>query len=496
MPLITRTSKQIWYTLWLIGAVFFFYLFYTSVKTYSHLSNYNLVFFLVFILFILLFIISKYLLKVKNKWLIPVLLFICACIPRLVFIMIYKPIPTGDFHYYYNMASEWLANGTYDGTHLNFPEILSFVKYQYWIMRLFGTGALTQQVIYCAATSLISPLLYFMLKNHNRQVGFIAAVFWALYPSNIIFCGVLSNQHLSALLFYAAFACVLLESDSRWKSILYITAAGILLGLGQLIRAEGPPLLIAVILFLIFRTIIRIYKKNLKRRVLHILSPLIVFTAFFAVISVFFYPLYLGGITNKPLPSSDIRYKIFIGMNFDTKGIFTIEDCDDFMSADDAKKAQMVTDRIKYAIDHPFAFLDLVRKKMYLQYVKNDYAYFWAQNGRISELSGLEAAHTATQDQRSELAALKHGIKTEQTIDQPIYALFLLFAALGCLLNRKNLLDGPYPLLLFVLLCHVGIYFIIEAQERYQYLDLPAIYILSAYGIVSLCKYFTSWKRL
>ncbi|MDM5191045.1 glycosyltransferase family 39 protein [Bacillus sp. DX4.1] len=132
---------------------------------------------------------------------------------------------------------------------IEFVDQLPFIVYESFLIRLFGDATFVLQlfnILYCAGTAFfiyrIATILF------QEECGRIAAIFYALYLPNILFCSLLTGEPLAVFLFY--FACYILLHKGLSHPYMWVCAA-ILFAFSNMIRPVGVSLLILLIVYVL-----------------------------------------------------------------------------------------------------------------------------------------------------------------------------------------------------------------------------------------------------
>ena len=174
----------------------------------------------------------------NHKYCVAVI-FLIALAPRLTLALLQPYTPTNDFSCYWDMGAALLQGD---------PSVTAHYVNHYQILEYAGLGVVSAamqfisggtmigyQILLTLVTSITTVLIYQIGKRFHLYVGIIAALLYALYPSNIVMTQVFTNQHLATLLALLSLLFFLKGMQSRTilHAILYGGAAGLLLLFSQ-----------------------------------------------------------------------------------------------------------------------------------------------------------------------------------------------------------------------------------------------------------------------
>ena len=422
---------------------------------------------------ILIYWFSGKIINLKIRLLIPVIIFAAAAVPRVIIVFIFHSQPFNDFLTYYSAAKMWYSGNMSflkDFTFANFPDSLGFVKYQSLLMSVLSDNIIAFQLFNCLITSAICIVIYVLLKKVSHLAAVTAAIIYALFPPNIIYPTILTNQHMSTLLFFIAFYLLTFNGSSRnLKNILIKTgAAGILIGLGNLIRPEALPFVLAITIILLLRLFFSFKSlPSISVKLVTALLPAVFLLFYFMTASAF--GLYMRQYNVYSI-SGDLRYKIITGLSYDSQGFYRRDISSKFFSGDDNDKNEMLKDIAYYYKNSPYKIVTLEMTKMSYQYASKDTALLWSLGDKGQY--GKEAVN------------FSYIQKTYEKLTVPFYFIIILLAAYGFWKRRRASLFNIETILALATLVRILVYFIIEVQERYRYLDIPIFFIFGALGMV------------
>lgn len=201
--------------------------------------------------------------RVCKTYQVMALIFILAALPRIAVMCLNYYIPTNDFQNYLLFGQNafsgnwgWVAD---KAAAYMYPTMGGIALFNGLIARLFSPTLIGFQTANIIMTSLISVVLYLLLEKTDRRVALLAAMLYALYPSNIVSTQITTNQHGATLFFLIAiyFFLAALQQDKSVKYILYLCLSVGLLVISNFIH----PSVIVVKLALLCYSIILIIRQ-------------------------------------------------------------------------------------------------------------------------------------------------------------------------------------------------------------------------------------------
>lgn len=439
----------------------------------------------------------------KSKYIDIAILILLAFIPRFLLATNTWAKPTSDFLLYYNSAMQ-LASGDIEGIRnptymFYYPYLQPFVVFESLLIRLFGTKLVTLRLFNCIITTGICILIYLIGSCYERRVGLVAGIIYALYISNIVMTSVLTCQHISTLLYYMAFYVFTVKAQNLKKKIFKNFFVGILLGFANLMRGIAPPILLAIVFFMLFGEL-RI--KNLKGKTIQIASAILVLTVIMGGYTIvnkgFDCYAYIKGYRDEVFISADIRYKIALGLNTSQSGYSNSQIRAVYNAEDEELKKQMLKDFTTYLVQNPDVFVnDILVVKMGKMFGAVDSSYGWLYGDHLQQLK-----ERITEDWQGvsyyEIARYEKCYMMQHYynyIDFSYQIFVMMLAAVGfwkCrMLERKNFLT----LFCWIILGYVGSHVFLEAQQRYRYFGMPIFFLFAALGMVRIGDFLKKFSR-
>ncbi|MEY8350192.1 glycosyltransferase family 39 protein [Bacillus cereus] len=243
----------------------------------------------------------------------------------LLSIMIVKLVPSypiSDFQYMLDGAKQ-LTLGNIDAIKnsqyffWNTTQ-LGFTIYEAIVLILTSHSYFALQFLNIIYTLLTGLAIFYIAKNrvNNETLGRLGLLLYVTSINLFLLVPVLTNQHLSMMLFSWGTYHLLARSEN--KNYRHMIFGGLLFALGNIIYPIGILFLIAAGLFLLF-----FHSNNLKQNLISAIS----FIASYLIIlyTLAFIPVALN-ISHNPITNADTGWKFVIGLNKESNGQYSLED--------------------------------------------------------------------------------------------------------------------------------------------------------------------------
>lgn len=434
-----------------------------GVFSFTKLLSFNSMYEVIVIIIALVAIalLVKILLKIKgNKWFL-VTLFLISFLIRLLWIIFIDTMPVSDFKVMYDGASE-IAKGNYnfilESYYFNtWVYQLGFTGYLALLMKLFNNSLFMIKFVNVIIVSLIPVVIYFSAKKlTNEKVARVAAILYAMYIGSIANTSVLTNQHLATLLFYIAILLLISNINRTFKWIL----VGVCIGLGNMIRPEGSIVILAILLFVVFKNITDI--KEVGKSLIEFGGILIIVVM---VSQLFSFVFINSGISKYPLGNRDPLWKFSCGLNPNSKGTYNDEDLNYLYNAQLS------------GVSRNEAHMTLIKERLSNQSqlvitMAYKYVNMWALNDTSLQLSFT--------DNVDKPIIYDMTIKLEK-IQYIIIVVLYMIGIFEIIRNKEGFSNNHIYLIIFLgyLLAHL----LIEVQPRYRYFALPILFIIASYSL-------------
>ena len=401
-------------------------------------------------------------LKIKNRKIFIISLFITSFIVRGAWVLLVDTEPVSDFFLMQDAAMK-IINGDKaslldDLYFSSWVYQLGFTTYLVFLNKIFNGSLLAIKFINVFIVSFIPVVIYKIVeKLISERSARIAGYIYSLYFASIAYTSTLTNQHITTLFFYLAIYLILTKFNKRWTFVW----AGLLMGLGQIIRPEGSIVLLALLLFIIFKDM-RINKEYF----INIGKTLGVAIIFFCVINIFSVYLINTGVTRYEFGNRNPLWKFVTGLNYESNGSYSHEDNEllYYVPAGEEKN-KMEKEIIKERLSDP--------KKVAILFAKKTVTFWGANDNSFSFIYTDEDVYNKYNNISVAVEKLQY------------FIIIMLFAVGVWELYKRRRFENLH-LFLIMFLGYIFVYMLIEIQIRYRYFIIPLLLIIAAYGIESI----------
>lgn len=422
----------------------------------------------------LLLLIRKPLSRISERKAICYAVIIMAVIvPRLLVISVFTVSPTDDFKFYHTIAQE-LAKGNVTGSgYISlFPHTFGYPAILSLVYSVFGPQFWAGQMLNILSGIGIAILLHQIGSIlFNRRIGLSAALFWAIWPSQVLYALLLSTEAIFTFLMLLTVRVFLAITKNGKPLIAAFAGLGLLCAFTNCIRPFGIVLILTYCIVLILGGKYdrgRVFREILKRTV----PCLVLAVSYF--ISSHYFGLGLSRIIQKETASFPVGFNLLTGSNIKYYGVWNMEDSQILYSYTDGDfDAQEVQNTVMdIAIQR---YMDQGTQNLFLFYQK--YNILWASDDDV--LNYMKAGT----NQNPEAAALFSGVSRYLKLACNLYylamtCLFLLFAIHFC---RYGYDVRVHTILLFILGTAAG-HLLVEVAGRYHYPVISLFALLAGAG--------------
>ncbi|MBB6675099.1 glycosyltransferase family 39 protein [Cohnella nanjingensis] len=347
--------------------------------------------------------------------------------------------------------------------------LVGFTLYETVVVKLFGASVLVLKLLNAVFGAATAVVVYRIGKAcFNAYCGRIAALLYAFYLPNIMMCSVLTNQHLSTLLF--TLGCGLLATG-RLRSRFGWLWIGLLFAAGQIIRPLGAFYVVAAVVYGLVWLVRR--PENARRTVLLArLAGLAV--VYFVVLQLVGQLLIGAGIARYPLAAQEPYWKFMVGLNRETTGGWSQADTD-------------------YALSFPLgsvrdeAELTLLRERLRTVELKS---LLWDKARLLWGADDASAYWSLYQTKQAQLQA------DFNRAERAFYLAMAAFGVIGALaLLRRRAEERGYALFALLLVGYAAIHLVIEIQTRYRLDMMPAFVLLQSFGIYTVHQWMQTARQ-
>lgn len=408
--------------------------------------------------------------RIKNSKYFLLGLFLIGLIIRIIWVLNIDSVPVSDFMQMYKGAQNILNGniGVIRGSEYfqTWVYQLGFTVFQYNIIRIFGNSIVVLKVVNAVITSCIPIVIYLICNTLKKgKVSRIPALIYCFYVTGIAMTSVLTNQHLSTLLIYFGLY-LLIRKEKKLLIAIYV---GVVISLGNIIRPEGIIVMIAIVLFLIFKDFENI-KNPRKFFKYNILKPMLIVVIYLITSTIVSGAFKLSGYTDYTLSNREPYWKFVVGLNTKHSGLWNSEDGDlvnryPLGEKRDEYEKKIILDRLK-------------DKKEVLNLFKKKFRYMWTKNdfGSLAFSLNYEGAS-------------KYLMKLLLKIEKVQFIIIVSLAFLSVIISVfKRVKFGYYHLFMIILIGYVLSHLIVEVQTRYRYFIIPTLVILSMGALSFISK--------
>jgi len=396
---------------------------------------------------------------------------VLALAPRLFWVLTVDTAPFSDFLHMHNYGI-----AVTQGDFTNYVDFYSCFPFKFGfgflvggLYALFGPAPLVVQLFNVFLSLAQVLLVYLVAREIEPEAARPAALFYAVWPAQIMYCSVVAAENSFLVPFFAAIYVLVVflkRHAGSPKGYAMLIAAGVLTAVAQAMRPMAMVLIPAaavLILFFIPRRALE-GRSTAKKALFIALTALSYFAA-----------LKLVSIPIKELSGVDITrsgsgYNFLVGTNYEANGMFNQEDFSIIAKYDfdfdrvhsEAKK--LAIQRIR---EDPVRFMKLMVKKVNLQWGKENYGYYWSTISADSggRLEGLIKLHPRIFYAGSQL----------------YYLVILFLAVAGCYaVYRRKIME---PALFWLIIGAMFLaYSFLEVQPRYHMPAVPLFIMLAGLG--------------
>lgn len=421
--------------------------------------------------------------KMNEKHFLKILLFL-AIITRIgiVFLLNNKITQISDFgSAFVNSENLTFANETYRVfTHwILYPVILNK------IYKIFGYSQLVALLTNAVILILVSILIYkiALIIFKDKKYAFYSSLIYILWPANILYTLILTQEHLCALLLLAALYLFLkLEKNdfnykNKYKQILSIIIMAFCFSLSSFLKNFSPVFFLA---FIIYFIITFLQKKNYLVKSKSFLSRFLFLLILYVSFSIFNNIIYLKiddiigvRVTRNIIPC-------YLNVGFRDEGVYNSNNYGMYFEKMrlydyDEKKAnqEIISDLLDYwkSGENKYSLLTLLNLKAKIIF-GGDKRIGWV-NSSLEKEGNVETINF-----------LANYISKINNVYFLALVILMVFGIFNLIKEKK----------LFIFLCYLIIFggllllLLVEAQNRYMYTLQTIICILSVYGYVGLKK--------
>ncbi|MDY3948271.1 MAG: glycosyltransferase family 39 protein [Bacilli bacterium] len=408
------------------------------------------------VVIVLAFLVSRKI-KVKRFW---ILLLVVSFLIRLAAIVVFNFPQTTDFKLMYECALKFVNHDfSWNSTayFMMWPYQSGFVVYEGLLLKLINNIYFLKVLNIIYESLLVVLIYYFSRRFVKDESARVAAILFMVYPYNIYLGTTLANHHIATILSYLGIVFLL----SRKKKPYYFIAAGILIGLSNVLRPEGIIIIFSYLLFMIFN----LKKDNFKKEVLGFLILLVSYGGVNLICSNL---IILSGVNNDGLKNTNPLWKFVLGFNGDSCGYY--DSNDEVYINNKEKELEIIKERL-----NPSNVGRLVLCKTNRMWLSNKIDVKDSSYDKAYYIGNIKIKFN---DLANVVSLTNHYI----------FLFVMVMMILGVFRNRKDIINNESLFFLIMVVVAYFVFLLIEIQPRYLYLIHPSIFILSAYGIEEVMK--------
>jgi hypothetical protein len=413
------------------------------------------------------------------------LLFILAFLAKGWLAWVLKTPLESDFKVFYDAAVQ-VAGGHLDLSASSYfrvwPYQIGIVLYYAAIIKAMGPDPrilLLANGVFMAGTH----VLIYRIARQMVPAGpsRYIALLYLVYPAPYFLASVLTNQHASNF-FLLAGVWLYLVYRGRWPGMV---AAVMLIAVGDVLRPQGILIMGALVAAELVHGWGSREKLQLGLRMAVLLGLFVALTAAASA------GVRISGIHDLGLANGFPEYKLVVGLNPETQGMYSAADADILLSISDRdlRKATALT-MIRERLTDPRQVLTLMVQKQKKMWWDEDSTFDWGMGYLVNQPVGILGVTMSYWNFKVGLLRLEKAIY--------LWVVFLMWLTMMGQW-RKVRISPAVMVSLMLVLGSLAVYALIEIQPRYRDLTVIAFFLLAAEGYAGLTQqlsgWMTGWKR-
>lgn len=418
-----------------------------------------------------------------NKKFYPWIILILATITRIGIVLIFESHITQLSTFGGAFSASNTLNFS-DDFHLIYTHWILYPTIIHGIYQIFGSSQLvallTSAVILIVASILVYKVSSLLFKN--KTAGFVSALLYIFWPSNILYTLIFTQEHICLLLLLIVLYLFLIIENKEdlklsIKNVILLLLIGICLGLSTFFKNFAPAFIIAFIIYYFLRGFT---EKNIKKYTLIKLGTIvIILIGFVATKNLVFIGIdHLAGHT---VARNITPCYLNVGLN--KKGVYDAVIYGEYENA--VRENNYDYDKANDEI------MDLLKKRL-----SDKDASIWQEDffdNKANIIFGNDSAKISwVVDSINATGTMQitNFIENDYNDWNNYYFIILVtLMTLGLISMNKNK-DLKKFLLYLVLFGSLLLLLLVEAQNRYMYAVQPIICILATGGLFDLIKYW------
>ena len=418
----------------------------------------------------------------KNKIISISFIVLCTAVPRAIWINLVNVMPKSDFRTFHLVALQ-LVNGNVAGNNYVsiFPHVIGYPTVLSIIYGIFGPSIKAAQVLNIILGCGIAIILYFLGKKLlDEKCGFIAAIVWAFWPSQVMYNSLVASEELFTLLNLSCMLFFFYIPD--YKKNYCVSAAlfmllGILCAAANAIRPFGLLLMAAITIYYFIFSGRRENYGFIKNGTIKLMFYAVLFVSYF--LASHFISLSITNTLGQEIARTPIGFNTFVGSNIKYGGAWNAEDSKALtvLMEKYGNKPQDIHDELlKMAIERFKA-----QSLQNINLLKNKHKTMWVTDNDILLYirAGLDAENPSRID-------FIRNYRRFNIICNAYYYVILIFCGIGSFIVLKSIIlkkKREYPVIfLFIIIAGmIAVHMIVEVAGRYHYPAISLFALISSY---------------
>lgn len=420
-------------------------------------------------------------LKFKKIYLYLLLGF--TFISRFILITILKVIPKSDFNTYHIFAKAMANNEIIGHNYISlFPHYYGYPYFLSIFYRIFGSQAYVAQMLNVILSCVIVILLFNIGKLvFNRiQVGFLSALIWSIWPSQMLYsvfvCTELVFTCLMLLCTYI-FLIGIKKEKSNLISRIYLISVGVMCALSNMIR---PLALIVLLAFIIYCIFYQDEDKDLswRKKVIFKSKRVALLLISYAIITQLL-GVYVSSEIDKQIAKKPYGFNLYVGMNIESGGRWNEGDSQllESIILEEKYSAQEIHDKfLEFGVQR----IQKMSVKEFINHIKNKNTNMWNLDQDVVNY----LKHSISYDDTS-IDFLKYE-RILIKLSNFFYYVILIISAIGTLAKVINKNFNNKEFIFYMII--VGVFLVhnvFEVASRYHFITISLFTLIAAASLTS-----------
>lgn len=450
------------------------------------ISDLKVVFTFAVILILVIFLYKKVKIFQKihiNEKFYPWIILVLAIATRIGIVLLFEShiIQVSDFGGAFSASNTLNFSSDY---HRVFTHWILYPTLIHGIYQIFGSSQLvallTSAVILIVASILVYKVSSLLFKN--KTAGFVSALLYIFWPSNILYTLIFTQEHICLLLLLIVLYLFLIIENKEdlklsIKNVILLLLIGICLGLSTFFKNFAPAFIIA---FIIYYFLKGFTEKNIKKYTLMKLGTIVIILIGFITTKNLVF-IGIDHLAGHPVARNITPCYLNVGLN--TNGTYNAGIYNEYFNAvkendyDYDKANDEIMDLLKKRLSDKNASIwqeDFFDNKAKIIFGNDEAKIFWVVSS-INAKGTMQITNFIENDYKD--------------WNNNYFIILVTLMSLGLISMNKNK-DLKKFLLYLVLFGSLLLLLLVEAQNRYMYAVQPIICILATGGLFDLIKYW------